>query len=288
MPNTPPFPSIPHETLWDVDHWNAYVAKHGGLPYLVADKPTSIVGTPHFANRLWLNMFRGPMQNPHGSLKVAHFHRALRPHPLILEAAARAMPPKPYGAIHLRLEDDLQGYAAFMRDRLGVKTNFELMAGTFVPKNPKWNTKFDETRDLEACAARTTELYVAVGLEAVSNKEDKELLLAKKGPFSTTLVFKDGGDIARRFGANAASSVGAIVDTEILADAAYYVGYAGLSTFDRTLVDIRATRDQYDARMATPDNCTFTVGKNRQRGVVEVRADLPAGRLWMRHFQSFP
>mgnify|MGYP006189772505 CR=1 FL=1 len=182
------------------------------------------------------------------------------------------MPPKPYGAIHFRLEDDLAGYAAFMRDRFGVQTNFALMAGT---------------RDLEACAARTTELYVAVGLDAVSNMEDKALLLAKKGPFDTTLVFKEG-DIARRFGADAASSVGAIVDTEILADAAYYVGYAGLSTFDRTLVDIRATRDQYDARMATPENCTFTVGKNRQRGVIEVRADLPAGKVWMRHFQSLP
>ena len=25
VPNTPPLPSIPHEVLWDVDHWNAYV-----------------------------------------------------------------------------------------------------------------------------------------------------------------------------------------------------------------------------------------------------------------------
>ena len=109
----------------------------------------------------------------------------------------------------------------------------------------------------------------------------------KKGPFGSTLVFKDGGDIARRFG-EAAASVGAIVDTVVLADAAYYVGYAALSTFDRTLVDIRATRDQWDARLARPDNCTFTVGKNKQRGVADHVPNAPAGGVYMRHFRSLP
>ena len=103
----------------------------------------------------------------------------------------------------------------------------------------------------------------------------------------STLVFKDGEEIKRRFG-ETASSVGAIVDTVVLADAAYYVGYAGLSTFDRTLVDIRATRDQYAARLARPDNCTFTVGKNKQRGVADHVPNVPAGRVYMRHFRSLP
>ena len=73
-----------------------------------------------------------------------------------------------------------------------------------------------------------------------------------------------------------------------LSDAAYYVGYAGLSTFDRTLVDIRATRDQWDARRARPDNCTFSVGKNKQRGVADHVPNAPAGRVYMRHFRSLP
>ena len=166
----------------------------------------------------------------------------------------------------------MRGYEKFMRSRLGVRTNFELMA---------------RTKALEACAAGSTKLYVAVGLD-VSNREDKKLLRAKKGPFGSTLVFKDGEEIKRRFGADAASSVGAIVDTVVLADAAYYVGYAGLSTFDRTLVDIRATRDQWDARLARPDNCTFTVGKNTQRGVADHVPNAPAGRVYMRHFRSLP
>ena len=122
--------------------------------------------------------------------------------------------------------------------------------------------------------------------------EDKSLLEKGKGPFGSTLVFKDGGEIARRFGA-AASSVGAIVDTVVLADAAYYVGYAGMSTFDRTLVDVRATRDQYDARMARPDNCTFTVGKDKQlmdmlRGVADHVPNARARGVYMRHFRSLP
>ena len=211
--------------------------------------------------------------------------------PTYCQVAKRAAPPKPYGGVHLRLEDDLRGYAAFMRSRLGVRTNFELMA---------------RTKALEACAAGSTKLYVAVGLDDVSDRaiaapspqirvhdvgahagEDKSLLEKGKGPFGATLVFKDGGDIARRFG-EAAASVGAIVDTVVLADAAYYVGYAGLSTFDRTLVDIRATRDQWDARLARPDNCTFTVGKNTQRGVADHDPNAPAGRVYMRHFRSLP
>ena len=140
--------------------------------------------------------------------------------------------------------------------------------------------------DLASKLASAAKRPVAVGLD-VSNREDKKLLRAKKGPFGSTLVFKDGGEIARRFG-EAASSVGAIVDTVVLADAAYYVGYAGLSTFDRTLVDIRATRDQYAARLARPDNCTFTVGKNKQRGVADHVPNAPAGRVYMRHFRSLP
>ena len=122
--------------------------------------------------------------------------------------------------------------------------------------------------------------------EGSPSGDDKSLLEKGKGPFGATLVFKDGGDIARRFG-EAAASVGAIVDTVVLADAAYYVGYAGLSTFDRTLVDIRATRDQWDARLARPDNCTFTVGKNTQRGVADHDPNEPAG-VYMRHFRSLP
>ena len=79
-----------------------------------------------------------------------------------------------------------------------------------------------------------------------------------------------------------------ITTTRAALDAAYYVGYAGLSTFDRTLVDIRATRDQWDARLARPDNCTFTVGKNKQRGVADHVPNAPAGRVYMRHFRSLP
>ena len=66
------------------------------------------------------------------------------------------------------------------------------------------------------------------------------------------------------------------------------IGYAGLSTFDRTLVDIRATRDQWDARPARPDNCTFSVGKNKQRGVADHQPNVPAGGVYMRHFRTLP
>ena len=142
-------------------------------------------------------------------------------------------------------------------------------------------------RRLRPCDRAASSPQIRVHDVGAHAGEDKSLLDKKKGPFGSTLVFKDGGEIARRFGA-AAASVGAIVDTVVLADAAYYVGYAGLSTFDRTLVDIRATRDQWDARRARPDNCTFSVGKNKQRGVADHQPNAPAGRVYMRHFRSLP
>ena len=40
--------------------------------------------------------------------------------------------------------------------------------------------------------------------------------------------------------------------------------------------------------MARPDNCTFSVGKNKQRGVADHQPNAPAGRVYMRHFRSLP
>ena len=40
--------------------------------------------------------------------------------------------------------------------------------------------------------------------------------------------------------------------------------------------------------MARPDNCTFTVGKNTQRGVADHVPNAPAEGVYMRHFRSLP
>ena len=56
----------------------------------------------------------------------------------------------------------------------------------------------------------------------------------------------------------------------------YFVGGMGISTFDRGVVDMRSTRDQYRAAPATPANCTFMVRRHRGQE--------PS----LRHFTSFP
>mmetsp|Transcript_2838 Transcript_2838/g.8579 ORF Transcript_2838/g.8579 Transcript_2838/m.8579 type:complete len:389 (+) Transcript_2838:227-1393(+) len=259
--------TLAHERLWDVRHWNQYVSKHGGLPYLVPGPPTSSIRTPGFENLLFLNTFSQPQtQNPSGTLRVAHFHRALRPAPDVLAAAAAAAPKKPYGAVHLRLEKDLDEYRAFKRARLGAKTTFDEM---------------ENTASLRACAQGVERLFVAVAVDEVSNAEDKAYLAQKRGPFDSALAFH-GGNLSARFGA-AALVVGAMIDMEICADAAYFVGYAGLSTFDRALVDVRATRDQWTAGLAVPGNCTFTI----RRGDVGKPAGAPSG-VHVHHFTSLP
>ena len=62
----------------------------------------------------------------------------------------------------------------------------------------------------------------------------------------------------------------------VASDAHYFVGGMGISTFDRGVVDMRSTRDQYRAAPATPANCTFMVRRHRGQE--------PS----LRHFTSFP
>ena len=62
----------------------------------------------------------------------------------------------------------------------------------------------------------------------------------------------------------------------VAADAHYFVGGMGISTFDRGVVDMRSTRDQFRAAPATPANCTFMVRRHRGQE--------PS----LRHFTSFP
>ena len=178
--------------------------------YLVPGPPTSSIRTPGFENLLFLNTFSQPQtQNPSGTLRVAHFHRALRPAPDVLAAAAAAAPKKPYGAVHLRLEKDLDEYRAFKRARLGAKTTFDEM---------------ENTASLRACAQGVERLFVAVAVDEVANAEDKAYLAQKRGPFDSALAFH-GGNLSARFGA-AALVVGAMIDMEICADAAYFVSAA--------------------------------------------------------------
>ena len=116
-------------------------------------------------------------------------------------------------------------------------------------------------------------LFVAVDLGLVKDSTDAAMLRGR-GPFETTMSF-GGRDAASSFG-DASAIVGAIIDMTVAADAKYFVGGMGISTFDRGVVDMRSTRDQYRAAPATPANCTFMVRRHRGQE--------PS----LRHFTSFP
>ena len=183
---------------------------------------------------------------------------ARRPTREILAIAARVAPEKPYGAVHLRVEDDIQGFKHHKAARVGVQKTFDLMR---------------ETVPMPECAANVPRLFVAVDLGLVKDATDAALLKAS-GPFGTSMTF--GGRAAAASFGEAAAIVGAIIDMTVAADADYFVGGMGLSTFDRGVVDMRSTRDQYHAAPAVPANCTFMVLRPRGRE--------PS----LRYFTSFP
>ena len=220
--------------------------------------PTQIASAPGYHNHLSLNTIPTRQQGPGNVLLVAHFHRALRPTKEILAIAASVTPQRPYGAAHLRVEDDIQSFKHHKAARVGVQKTFALMHAS---------------PPLRACAADVPRLFIAVDLGLVKDSTDAAMLRGR-GPFETTMSF-GGRDAASSFG-EASAIVGAIIDMTVAADAKYFVGGMGISTFDRGVVDMRSTRDQYRAAPATPANCTFMVRRHRGQE--------PS----LRHFTSFP
>ena len=116
---------------------------------------------------------------------------ARRPTREILAIAARVAPEKPYGAVHLRVEDDIQGFKHHKAARVGVQKTFDLMR---------------ETVPMPECAANVPRLFVAVDLGLVKDATDAALLKAS-GPFGTSMTF--GGRAAAASFDEAAAIVGA-------------------------------------------------------------------------------
>ena len=249
-------PTVAHERLWDVDHWNAYIMKHGGpqkvgLALLARQPPTHIVSAPGYHNHLSLNTIPTRQQGPGSALLVAHFHRALKPTQEILaiaESVTEASVARTSGrGRHSKLQASQGGPGRREED-------VQLMLAS---------------PPLRDCARTCTPLCRGSrprqGLGGCECFGD--------GPFETTmsLAAATRGVIRRR-----SAIVGAIVDMTVAADAKYFVGGMGISTFDRGVVDMRSTRDQYRAAPATPANCTFMVRRHRGQE--------PS----LRHFTSFP
>ena len=132
---------------------------------------------------------------------------------------------------------------------------------------------------LRDCAADVQRLFVAVDLGLVKDSTDAAMLRGR-GPFETTMSF-GGRDAAASFG-EASAIVGAIVDMTVAADAHYFVGGMGISTFDRGVVDMRSTRDQYRAAPATPATVPSwsgaTADRSRRSGTLRRFRESPRSR----------
>ena len=120
---------------------------------------------------------------------------------------------------------------------------------------------------LRECAADVPRLFVAVDLGLVKDSTDAAMLRGR-GPFETTMSF-GGRDAASSFG-DASAIVGAIIDMTVAADAKYFVGGMGISTFDR-LKSALPAREEPRVRQWFKD-CTTALRQGGRERYAPVRA----------------
>ena len=280
-----PIAHFPHAALWDVDHWNAVAEQHEGLLPRLVDAPDaaverwaplSFVDPPDAALFLHNKGFRGGARAQAQIDRVAAFYAALRPAAFIVDLIDRSAPKQPYGAAHARLERDVRHdrWPEMQEARVGIRDLYGMMAAS---------------EDLDACRAGAERLYVAANFALVDDDDDARLLGNGTTPWAgTALASSANGLVAdavtsraaaalydREFPATAtpphragwemavpaaaANLVGGVVDFYLCRNAAYFVGYPRLSTFDVAVLD---------ARTVAGAACSFTYDRE---GVAPVR-----------------
>jgi len=226
--------SISHEELYDVDAWNAYVAEHPGtLPYLmrsedIADHSLKRTTVAVSAIRLELAFVDSYIIRDAKLRSLAgHFYRALRPSAGVQRIINGLQPKGDYGAIHLRVEEDLKTARGFWERRVSVRQAWERMK---------------ESEAITHCAQRHAgplNVFVAVSIGDVKDEDDLALLTGGTGPWEgSRIVFDSTKQTARDQYGTRSGIVAALVDFEIARRATIFTaGHFDLSTFSRAIGD---------------------------------------------------
>ena len=215
--------SISHEELYDVDAWNMYVSERPGtLPYLMRSedvvknhnaKRTTVAAA---SIRLELALVDSyAMQDPRLKTLALHFYRALRPSNGVQQIINGLQPRGKYGAIHLRVEEDLKTARGFWERRVSVRQAWE---------------RIKESEAISRCLQRLSpiepiDLFVAVSFGDVKDQDDLALLTGGKGPWEGSRIILDSTKKAAKDKYGTRSGiVGALVDFEIARRASIFTG----------------------------------------------------------------
>lgn len=229
--------SISHEELYDIDAWNEYVSEHPGtLPYLmrsedIADnhniKRTTVAAASIRLELAFVDSYI--MQDARLKELALHFYRAIRPSQGVQEIIDGLQPSGDYGAIHLRVEEDLKTAKGFWERRVSV---------------PQVWSRIKESEAILRCVEKKSGplvVFVAVSIVDVKDEDDLALLKKGKGPFEgSRILFDSTKQAARDKYGKRSGIVGALVDFEIARRATIFAaGHFDLSTFSRAIGDTR-------------------------------------------------
>lgn len=279
--------SIRHDELYDIDAWNAYVSEHPGtLPYLVrsediADnrniKRTTVAAASIRLELAFVDSYM--MQDARLKELALHFYRAIRPSRGVQKIIDGLQPSGDYGAIHLRVEEDLKAAKGFWERRVSV---------------PQIWKRIKESEAISRCVERHSgplDVFVAVSIGDVKDEDDLALLIDGKGPFEgSRILFDSTKQEAKDKYGTCAGIVGALVDFEIARRATIFAaGHFDLSTFSRAIGDTRLREygdSANDGEHGSSHDCrSLFFDYNSNRTLYEIFQHQPKPQFWPKTVQ---
>lgn len=272
--------SISHEELYDIDAWNEYVSEHPGtLPYLmrsedIADnhniKRTTVAAASIRLELAFVDSYI--MQDERLKELALHFYRAIRPSRGVQRIIDGLQPSGDYGAIHLRVEEDLRTARGFWERRVSVPQ--------------VWN-RIKKSKAISRCIEKHTGplvVFVAVSIGDVKDQDDLALLGEKRGPFEgSRILFDSTKQAAREKYGKRSGIVGALVDFEIARRATIFAaGHFDLSTFSRAIGDTRLR--EYGGGNGLDCRALF-FDYNSNRTLAEIFQQQPKPQFWPKPVQ---
>mmetsp|Transcript_146647 Transcript_146647/g.258462 ORF Transcript_146647/g.258462 Transcript_146647/m.258462 type:complete len:430 (+) Transcript_146647:48-1337(+) len=146
----------------------------------------------------------------------------------------------PYGALHARIEKDLQVSAFHAFHRVPLRDVYYMLK---------------EATGKYHCIRSLPQFFIAVSRDDVNDTDDAILLDEGKTPWQDSRLMFAGSKAAQKAGLNHTLVKGAIIDYEVSCRAAFFVGYRGLSSFAGAVINARRWRQ------SGQESCTFEYTK---------------------------
>jgi len=245
------------EQIIDVAAWNEAARQSAslGVPFIVDVDLDAVTDRIDNMNSLWIpgRLLHANASDP----LTCWFWSALRPEERVMKAV-RALQRKigSHGAVHARIEHDLLaiGGDKFWQSRVPLSKLYAMIAN--------YN---------HSCIGHSrhnfTSLFMAVGVEDVTDIDDKRLLDKSITPWPNVSLYLGSSNVAREAGLEGWRIQGALIDFQMVRDADFFIGPPILSSFSRSALTARRCALQTCSFAYGPDGITQCSLSNGSRTV---------------------